>query len=264
MKKTLALLLALLMILSVALVSCGDEEETLPETDDPFEGFDVPGVNNGSGSANNGTGGSGSSASGFNPIATENATAYALMSVKVRSNAKKSAATNGSVKYGSSVTRVEANGTWTKIKYTDGNGATKEGYVYNEVLTTDVGRVTYVAKETAEKATVKENNVVVRQVPWTGKDASGDVLYNTEIPQILNGANGIANSKFQLTKDQEVEILGATQSSDGVATWSWIKYTVEGTEVYGYCRSDFLTVAGQAETPVTPVNPSLPGVPDPV
>ncbi len=258
MKKTLALLLALLMILSVAFVSCGDEEVEEPDqTEDDF-GFDFPDAGDGSNKAT--SNGTGSSASGFSPI-TENTTAYMLMSVNVKQNAKKSAATNGSVLYGKSVTRVEANSTWTKIKYTDSTtGASKEGYVYNEVLTTDIGRVTYVAKETPVVATSLHDKVTVRKAPWIGIDE-----YSTVIDQISNGSSGVAGEEFKLKKDQAVEILGETQSADDSGSkWAYIKYTVSGTAVYGWCRCDMLNTGTSAETPDTPADPSTPVVPNPV
>ncbi len=256
MKKTLALLLALLMLFSatIALVSCDEGEETEPiETEDDFF---VPGGNSFGTDGGNGTGvgGTGTSANGFAPI-TENTTAYMLMSVNVKANAKKSAATNGSVLYGKAVTRIEANNTWTKIKYTDTNGASKEGYVYNEVLTVDAGRVTYVAEETPLKATSKSDKVTVRKAPWTGSEE-----YNTVIDQIINDANG---DSYKLKKDQEVTILGQTQSADESGNkWAYIKYSVSGQDVYGYCRMDMLSTGNASSTPS--IDPSTPVVPNPV
>ena len=254
MKKTLALLLAMLMILSVVLISCGkkEEEETL-DTSDDLGGFVIP-----SGDASEGDGSNDGSDdekennnSGFAPI-TENTKAYMLMSVNVRTNYKKSA-TNGAAMYGSEVVRIETNDTWTKIKYTDSNGATKEGYVYNEVLTIDAGRVGYVAEETPVQATSNTNAGTVRKVPWIGEK------YNTVIDEI-NGVNG---DDYKLKKDQAVEILGKTETADDSGNkWAYIKYVVGEKTVYGWCRMDLLNAGESVDTPAA--DPSKPGVPTPV
>ena len=260
MKKTLAILLAMLMILSVVLISCGKKDGEGDETlDDGNADFVIPGGTGGTGEGedegNNNNGGS-SNSSGFSPI-VENKDAYLLMSVKVRKTAKKSTSNfDGSVLYGSKVTRVETDGTWTKISYTN-DGVLKEGYVYNEVLTTDAGRVTYVANETPVKTTSKTSSVTVRKVPWTGKDDNGNVLYSTEIDQIVMNSNG---SAYQLTAGQEVEVFGTTQTVDGSGNkWAYIKYTVGTETIYGWCRMDFLNAGSPVDTPV--VDPSTPIAP---
>lgn len=256
MKKTLALLLAMLMILSVVLISCGKKDEnegddTIP-TGDP--GFVLPtgdatgsdGTGEGDDSENEGS----NNNSGFAPI-TENKEAYMLMSVNVRKNAKKSSSSNGAAMYASKVTRIETDDTWTKISYTDAKGATKEGYVYNEVLTTDKGRVDYVAEAAPVQATSNTDGGTVRKVPWIG------VQYNTVIDQI----NGADSDTYKLKKDQTVEILGKTALADESGyKWAYIKYTAGEKTIYGWCRMDLLNAGGSVDAPSgdqsTPVAPS--------
>ena len=252
MKKTLALLLALIMVLSMVFVSCDKDDEPVDDelpTDDEFA------IPSGSASDDEGDGtgsdAAGSNTAGFATIA-ENTKAYMLMSVNVRENYKKSK-TNGAAMYGKEVTRIEANDTWTKIKYVDANGASKEGYVYNEVLTTDAGRVTYVAEETPISAKSNSDKVTVRKAPWIGDK------YNTVIDQI-NGADG---DKYKLKKDQAIEIYGKTQVADESGNkWAYIKYIVDETAVYGWCRMDLINTGDPVDTPTA--DPTTPGVPSPV
>jgi len=258
MKKTLAILLAMLMILSVVFVSCGKKDKDGDATEDLGGGdFTIPGGgtgnidenDDGTGTGNNGT--VNGSNSGFSPI-TEKTEAYMLMSVNVRTNYKKSA-TNGAAMYGSKVTRLETNDTWTKIKYTDANGAAKEGYVYDEVLTTDQGRVTFVANETPEKTVSDNDKVSVRKTPWVAIEQ-----YSNLIDEII----GTDGDSYKLKKNQEVEILGVTQSADDSGNkWAYIKYKVGEKDVYGWCRRDLLKTE---TTDVPNVDPSMPGVPSPV
>ena len=254
MKKTLALLLAMLMILSVALISCGkkDEEETADSSDDLGFVFDAGSNASGDGSGD-GESGESEDNSGFAPI-VENKEAYALMSAYVRKSHKKSA-TNGKVIYGDKVTRIETDGTWTKIKYTD-DDAQKEGYVRNELLTTDKGRVDYTIKETPVKATSNSDKVSVRQAPWTGSE---------NYPTLIKEITGTDGESYKLKKDQAVEIIAETNSKDDSGnTWAWISYTVNGKLVQGWCRMDCLTTGETTDTPAA--DPSNPGIvkPDPV
>ena len=251
MKKTLALLLALMMVISMLLVSCNKTDEPddeIPTNDDEFAIPSGSDDGDGTGTGSDATGGN---TAGFAPI-TENVKAYMLMSVNVRTNYKKSA-TNGAALYGKEVTRIEANDNWTKIKYTDANGASKEGYVYNEVLTTDAGRVTYVAKETPIEAKSKTDKVTVRKAPWIGDK------YNTVIDEI-NGADG---DNYKLKKDQAIQIFGETQTADESGNkWAYIKYMVGETAVYGWCRMDLISTGEPVDTPTA--DPSTPVVPSPV
>ena len=252
MKKTLALLLALIMVLSMVLISCEKKEEPADDdllpTDDEFA---IPSGSVGDDADGTGSDATGGNTAGFAPRA-ENTKAYMLMSVNVRENYKKSK-TNGAAMYGKEVTRIEANDTWTKIKYTDANGASKEGYVYNEVLTIDAGRVTYVAEETPISAKSNSDKVTVRKAPWIGEK------YNTVIDQI----NGVDGDSYKLKKDQAIEIYGKTQIADESGNkWAYIKYMVGETAVYGWCRMDLINTGEPVDTPNA--DPTTPGVPSPV
>ena len=253
MKKTLALLLALLMLFatfSIAFVSCDGSEEEPHETEDEFN---IPGGNNFGDNGNDGTGTSTDKTTGssFSPAS---GTVYFLYSIKVRKDPKKSSQTSvGVIKYGASATLVEMNSTWSKVKFDDG-GITKEGYVYNEVYTTNKAAVTVVNLETPVKATIsglgkKADNTPytanIRTTPWNC--SSSDIYQN------VNVLKNIQNGKYSIADGYEVTKLGATESGE----WIYIEYTatVDGTPVTerGYCHKNYITVEGEtAPTPDTP------------
>ena len=265
MKKTLALLLALIMMLSMTMVSCNKEEEP-DETDDDFEfNFEDP-----TGDATGDSTGDSTDENGENnnngDFVAASGTSYILHPVKVRKEAKKSSSTIGVAAWGSAVQLVERSTLWTKIKFTDkDSGATLEGYVRNELLTADKKQVTLVELEAPVAAKInglgpKEDGTPytlnVRTTPWNCSQSE-------EYPNVNVLAN-IGNEKYQVKDGDEVEKLGETE--DG--KWVYIRFTkeVDGAEKveYGWCSAEFVKVEGE-ETPDTPVDtPDAPPAIDPV
>ncbi|MBP3315292.1 MAG: SH3 domain-containing protein [Clostridia bacterium] len=266
MKKTLALLLALIMMLSMTMVSCNNEEEP-DETDDDFEfNFDDP-----TGDATGDSTGDPTDENGENnnngDFVAASGTSYILHPVKVRKEAKKSSSTIGVAAWGSAVQLVERSTLWTKIKFTDkDSGATLEGYVRNELLTADKKQVTLVELEAPVAAKInglgthKDDGTPytlnVRTTPWNCSQSE-------EYPNVNVLAN-IGNEKYDVVDGDEVEKLGETE--DG--KWVYIRFTkeVDGAEKveYGWCSAEFVKVEGE-ETPDTPVDtPDAPPAIDPV
>ena len=266
MKKTLALLLALIMMLSMTMVSCNNEEEP-DETDDDFEfNFDDP-----TGDATGDSTGDPTDENGENnnngDFVAASGTSYILHPVKVRKDAKKSSSTIGVAAWGSAVQLVERSTLWTKIKFTDkDSGATLEGYVRNELLTADKKQVTLVELEAPVAAKInglgthKDDGTPytlnVRTTPWNCSQSE-------EYPNVNVLAN-IGNEKYDVVDGDEVEKLGETE--DG--KWVYIRFTkeVDGAEKveYGWCSAEFVKVEGE-ETPDTPVDtPDAPPAIDPV
>jgi hypothetical protein len=140
MKKTLALLLALITLLTVSLASCSKKEG---EEIDPNGDFNFVFDDNASAKPTE-TDKDGNvitdKDTNTNDFIAASGTTYILHPVKVREKAKNSSATIGVADWGSAVELVERNQTWTKIKFTDkASGAVLEGYVRNELLTGDKG-----------------------------------------------------------------------------------------------------------------------------
>jgi hypothetical protein len=265
MKKTLALLLALLMILPLTLVSCNKDKGNEEQSDDLEFTFENPGDSTGENSTGDSTDKNGENNNNNGDFVAASGTSYILHPVKVRKEAKKSSSTIGVAAWGSAVQLVERSTLWTKIKFTDkDSGATLEGYVRNELLTADKKQVTLVSLETPVAAKInglgnKEDGTAytlnVRTTPWNCSQSE-------EYPNVNVLAN-IGNEKYQVKDGDEVEKLGNTE--DG--KWVYIRFTktVDGAEKveYGWCSEDFVKVEG--ETPDTPVDtPDAPPAIDPV
>ena len=265
MKKTLALLLALIMMLSMTMVSCNKEEPD--ETDDDDFGFNFEDP---TGDATGDSTGDSTDENGENnnngDFVAASGTSYILHPVKVRKEAKKSSSTIGVAAWGSAVELVERSTLWTKVKFTDADsGAKLEGYIRNELLTADKKQVTLVELEAPVAAKInglgtKEDGSAytlnVRTTPWNCSQSE-------EYPNVNVLAN-IGNEKYQVKDGDEVEKLGATE--DG--KWVYIRFvkTVDGAEKteYGWCSAEFVKVEGE-ETPDNPVDtPDAPPAIDPV
>ena len=163
MKKTLAILLALIMSTSVALVACSDsaddngddgdfvvdwEDEDLdingdteaPETDENGETIKAPentNTNNGGSSSN----------SGATNMETVNDTVYVLYDGNIREKSKTSSKILATAPFGTALKRSAKNSSWSKVTYTTGSGSTVEGFISNELITTNKQTVTFKAPE---------------------------------------------------------------------------------------------------------------------
>lgn len=252
MKKLLALLLALVMILAVTMVGCTDDKQN-DEGDELDFVFDDPTDDPaGNDSTDDATDDEGNKETEGSDFTATSGKAYILHPVKVRETAKLSSKTTvGVAAWGIEVDRLETNGTWTKIKFKDSNsGTVKEGYVLDEILTSDKKQVTLVTLETPVAATINglgtktdgtPYTLNVRTTPW---NCSQSEEY-TNVNVLIN----IGNEKYQVKDGDAVEKLGTTE--DG--KWVWIRFTktVDDEEVveYGFCSVDFVKVEGE-EPPV--------------
>lgn len=255
MKKTLALILALLMMLSVALVSCGDKEKETENTGDDIWNYgpDEPGENTGSEGENTDNSGNQVSTNTYEEL---NATMYVLHPVTVRGIDKKNTQnTVGTLNFGDSVTVTGKNSTWYRVKLANGT----VGYVYDDVLTSSADAVTVKLLETpieVEICNLGKNDkgepisLNVRSTPWNCNTANCDVADYVNINVLSN----INNKKYSVTDGFKVIKLGAT--ADG--KWIRIKYTVkvDGNDVteWGFCHKDYIKTEGES----APVDPNTP------
>ena len=253
MKKLLAFLLALMMVLTLTLVSCNKDKENEDNSDGLDFNFDdptnKPTDENGSEKPTDENGNKETDASDFTATSGK---AYILHPVKVRETAKLSSkASVGVAAWGAEVDRLETNGTWTKIKFKDSTtGTEKTGYVLDEILTGDKKQVTLVKLETPVAATISglgtktdgtPYTLNVRTTPWN--------CSKSEEYANVNVLANIGNEKYQVKDGDAVQKLGTTE--DG--KWVWITFTktVDGVETveYGFCSVDFVKVEGE-EPPV--------------
>ena len=261
MKKTIALLLALITMLTLTLASCSKNNEEEGDLGGDFD-FGVEGV--GSGKATS-TDESGNVIGGTtNEFITASGTSYILHPVKVREKAKNSSATIGTADWGAAVELIERNNTWTKIKFTDtASGATLEGYVRNELLTGDKKAVTKIDLESAVAAKITNLGsktdgtpitLNVRTTPWNSSESAE---YKN-----INVLSNISNKKYSVQDGDEVEKLATTE--DG--KWVYIKFTktVDGvaTPQWGWCAAQYVSVGGEATD--TPVDTNTPPVVAPI
>ena len=254
MKKTIALLLALITMLTLTLASCNKDKEGEEDLGGDFE-FNFE--NNGTGKSTGATDASGNAVN-TNEFIAASGTSYIVHPVKVREKAKSSSATIGTADWGAAVELVERNNTWTKIKFTDtASGATLEGYVRNELLTGDKKAVTKVDLEAAVAAKIvnlgnKSDGTPitlnVRTTPWNSSES-------TEYKNV-NVLSNISNKKYSVQDGDDVEKLATTE--DG--KWVYIKFTktVDGvaTNQWGWCASQYVSTGG--ETTDTPVDTNTP------
>ena len=255
MKKTLALLLALFTILAtVSMASCSEKEkEGGIEDDIPDFNFDDP--SNGTSDATGDSTDESGNVVNNSDFVTASGTAYILHPVEVRKDPKNSSTSVGVAEWASAVTLKERNATWSKIEFSDG-GITTEGYVRNELLTSDITKVKLVSLEApvaakiANLGTKQDGSAYtlnVRTTPWNCSDSE-------EYPNANVLAN-ISNEKYQVKDGDVVEKIGATENGE----WAYIRFTktVDGTEQveWGWCAAKYVVVDGETtETPDTNTN----------
>ena len=232
MKKTLAIILALLMLLSVALVSCsGNTKETEAPTDDFWGNVEDTDPEDDNNSTETDAQGNQITTSDYHTNA--NGDVYVLHPVKVREKDKKtSSSTVGTLSFGQKVSRIAMNGTWSKISFTD-NGVVKEGYVYNELLTTDATAVNVVADDPIEveitglgkNADGANISLNVRTTPWNCSASQCKIADYVNVNVLAN----ISNKKYAVIDGFKVIKVGHTE--DG--KWIRVKYdvTVDGQTV---------------------------------
>lgn len=235
MKKTLALILALIMMLSVALVSCAEKpEETEDPNDDFFGNIEDP-TGDETDEEGDETDNSGNNATS-STFVTKNDTVYVCYNAVVRESAKATSDQVATATFGTQLQRIEANNKWSKVKVGE-----VEGYIANDLITTNVGAVTFTKLETPATAKIvnlgTSSNANLRKYPLA--------LSNPKVVDLetFNGACIIG----QVAKGTEVTII----STSGDGQWAYIKcmakasngngeFATEATEIEGYCSMGVL------------------------
>lgn len=183
MKKTLAILLALIMTASVALMSCdnssddniddnedfviddfgGDEDkdDASVETNDKGETV-KPNTDKNTTNTNGNT---------TTTMETVNDKVYVLYDANIRDQAstKNASKVIGKAPFGAELTRTQKNSSWSKVSYKDASGNTIEGYISNELVTTNKQTVTFVKQEKVTgEGEDKKTEAVVSKLVGTG------------------------------------------------------------------------------------------------
>ena len=229
MKKTLALLLALLAAASIALASCEkkpenngdngwdddiDHVESKNDKDDEKESAeDTAAVE----SENNETENEILNNTGW--VAT-NDTVYAGVKLHLRTEASKNSSSIATIPFGTAITRAETNGSWDKVTY---NGQT--GYVNHTYVSTNAGDFTFTAYEEAKAITLstaeKTNTVLFYQTPFSPDQYE---RFDLDADNVLL-ASGIKAAN--LSEGYTLEKVAISQSG------KWIKVKLTGTVTIG-------------------------------
>lgn len=258
MKKTLAILLALIMAASVALASC-DEKEPTKETQDDFDKDfgtqESETITDEKGNTLFVTD-EGETGGNYNPGSSSNMETvddkvYVLHASVIREKTKTSSDKVGDVPFGAELVRSEKNSKWSKVKYTKGE-TTIEGYINNDVITTSKDAVTFTDKKgedgTAVITKIKDSktlgakNAIIRKYPLAVPQDGFGVLDADK----FNEKSIVA----QIPAGTEVELVSV--SADG--KWAYVKgkgnkpvkgeYPENPVDVEGYTSYNNLEVAG--------------------
>lgn len=235
MKKFLAIFLALMMVCTVALVSC--KKDT---TDDEGDNWDNEGYDNIDNSSDSSTGsdsgtgtdtGSGNGASG-NAWIDKNDTVYTGMAqTNLREGPGSGYKVGKVVAAGTALSRTGTNGSWDKVKYQD-----VEYYVVSDLVTTD-GKDFSFGADLAEPVslTIKEGcQINLRATPFYSESYKDDNV----------AKSGLASTSISTEKP----LLKVAVSESG----EWYKVTYDGGTYYlaassvssGYVIDPSATVGG--------------------
>lgn len=237
MKKTLALILALLMILTLALASCGKEEEETQEPTDNF--FNVGGKETdegdetGEGDETDGEGNV--TAAGYT---TASGTVYVLFDAILREDDKTSSDKVAEVKFGTALQRTAKSKKWTKVNY---NGA--EAYIANDLITTEQKAVTFkdVEADTVAKVSISgQGTLNLRKYPLA--------LTNPTVIDLADFNN--ASILGKVDNGAEVKILQI--SEDGV--WAKIECQAKAMNDKGEFAAETSTMTGYCALAYTDYN----------
>jgi uncharacterized protein YgiM (DUF1202 family) len=210
MKKTLALFLALVTILSIALVACKSNTPPVSsnDADDDVWADRANTSETSTDTSNNKTKG------GWTEV---NYTIYAMANdLNIREDDSASSKSLGKVNIGAALTATAKSDDWYKISYNDG-----EAYVSADYITTDASEATFTDLTAPETLVIKEDtnnsygekgrNVNLRSNPVFDDESPYTTIYrnntqNNELKKIaVNGKNNI----WKVTYNNETYYIGA-------------------------------------------------------
>ena len=231
MKKTLAILLALIMATSVAVTACESEgtgstesqnfemdfgEDTSSEVVTDENGNEV--ISTGENGTNKDT--PGGSSSTMQPVS---GLAYVLYPVMIRETAETSGKTVTKVEFGARLERIEANKKWTKVTYEG-----KTGYIMNDVITTQEETITFEDKGVAGEGENAEVVYPTAKVVVSGAD-------NVKL-RYTPLADGFPND-FAILKSEDLDLIGQIEKGTEVTVLAvskdgmWAKVTSTKVDV---------------------------------
>ena len=231
MKKTLAILLALIMALSVSLMACTKDKDKDNDDDDDWDDGEYnynPVTSDAEESTGSYLGGDDYFSSGV--WVEKNDTVYVgIDNTNIRDAASTSSEVIATVKSATALTRTATNGTWDKVTYDS-----KECYVRSALVTTDANDFSFEDCDEEVALTVKEGyQVNLRTTPFYDQDYSDANL----------GPNGLDPAA---TANGELVKVAVSKSGD------WYKVKYDG-KTYYLAYSNI--TSGYVSDPTVTVNP---------
>ena len=247
MKKTLALLLALLMLASVALVACNDDGKTPVNDDDYEDGDNVKDDEDDKDTEDKDTDDKDTEKDGNededtekdtekdteadnkNDWETKNDTVYTGMNtVNLRRDASKNSAVGKEVaNFATPLERTKTNGIWSEVKY---EGATY--YVLNAMISTDIKDFEFEDQTTPATITINDGyQVCFYTTPF---ESTGDYAYNNVLKASGVKADylseGSTIKKIATSKNgdwMKIEFIGKIEFTSGT-----VEHTAENPGIY--------------------------------
>ncbi len=239
MKKFLAIFLALLMVMTVALVSCKKDETTDEGDDWDNEGYDDIGSDSGTGTTpDNGTDTTPDDGNGTATWIPKEDTVYVGMNNTVlRDGPGSSYGKITTVNNGTALTRKETNGTWDKVVYNE-----KECYVLHALVASDANDFAFddLAEANRVNLTIAQGKQVnLRTTPFVADVPTDDKAYTYNVG--VSGLGSAANVHDAATNP----LVKVGVSKNG----NWYKVEYKGGTYY---------IAKNTVTSGTVIDPSAP------
>jgi hypothetical protein len=237
MKKTLALILALMMVLTLALASCGEKPEETEPTDDFFnvggdntEEGDATGEGDETGKTN---GGSNTSSTGYTAV---NDTIYARFDAVLREDDKASSKKVAEIGFGTALQRVEKSKKWSKVTY---NGST--AYIANDLITENKNAITFNAgaeSTTAKIKVGKDSTLNIRKYPLA---LTAPTVIDLATFNSASIVGKVADSADVTILSISADGLWAKIECQGYAMNSVGEFATELSTLTGYCYLSYTT-----------------------
>ncbi|MBO4750255.1 MAG: SH3 domain-containing protein [Lachnospiraceae bacterium] len=189
------------------------------------------------------------------------ATGKANSNANIRKSASKNSEAVGSTTKGSKLEILsQTTGDDGKIWYEVTVNATTKGYVRSDLVDLDAGQTVSGSEGSSGGSGTSTSSGEVESVTPVGATVAGSNTVRVRTSASTTSSNNILTT---VTKGTEVTVIGKVIGSDK-KTWYQVKLTVEGKDVVGYVRSDYLAITGEIKPLEADPGPVDPVETDPV
>ncbi len=180
-------------------------------------------------------------------------------SANIRSSADASSTVLASVLQGDELTIIESvTGTDGKVWYKVFIDANSQGYIRSDLISTSGGNIPTVTPKPADDTPTLNTNVTINM---DGVEAVQPVGASVTKDNVRVRADSTTDSSIVTTVREDAALtVHGTKPGSNNEVWYQVSFLVDGTEVNGYVRSDFVTLNGELLPVVdTPAEPEVPG-----